>query len=1830
MDNNNLNHWPIPDRDTTQFPTINKEGRITCRSHLAAFLRLDGVGWQDYSLQREIAGLNVEDSRLRTYRKLYERLGLIYRKSNRIRLAALGLSVRELTTLSSTEITSALSNTKKQAIVTLAKYQLRNPAESDHRRLGESCDVLPFLCIWKAMLSLDNKLHTEELNRVMLRVMTMSQVDSAISKIRSVRQILASYKELDEAILEEYLGASVCTDQPYARMASIFSLAGWGGLVIRQQAGSDGFRYLVDDSIEIISSIVKNPPPYYAAKDIDDWFCYYSSWAEYESVVTEHVELHKKQCLGAYREQPILVDEHARIELTAAQGGYGHRQIYELVQNGADALVDFAGGRIEVILTNEALYCANEGEPIDTDGVDSFLTSHISKKRGPEIGRFGLGFKSVLGITSVPQVYSRSGSFGFNSKESASIIRVVVPSAIRFPTLRIGFPIDPKEAQKKDPLLSELMIWSDTVVKLPRNSTATAWLPEDIARFPAQFLLFCPQVGNVVLEDRTNNLRRELSVRRQEAAIDLREGDSSSVWKVFETRYYTSGAARQDAGEIAQRDSVPIIWAVPLGGKVTVETRSPGQFWAFFPTNNATKLSGIINAPWKTNEDRQNLLPGIFNNELIDAAALLVAQNLKQLVDADDPADFLELLPGRLDEFSNWADDRLNRQVYEAVADTPSLPDMTGRLRSPAEIELHPVGIPDEALEAWRSYPDHPVDWCHHSIETPTRRFRAERLLQLRQRKAATISRWLESLVSDRSPEASLAAIKTASKIVAECTPAVKSLVQHSRILLDQKGELTEALPGSIFIPPKGAILEQNVKLVHSYIAEREEARAALTVLGITELDASSELQAFLTNHEPENMSESDWQAFWSLVDHTNTDFAVDIIKKFCNDNPAALIKVRTISGTFRPLNQALLPGHIVPDDGSRDVQVTIDREFHKGHKPVLSELGAVEGPRQNAGSTTESWYTPYLNQARDYYYQIIPKRGTRPDPNYLDFNKTKTIGPLLPLSELSEEGRVRFTSALLLASLEDRYWLLRHRTLPDQYPKVSFPSPSVWILRHEGRFRTSLGIKLMFGCVGPDLREWSRVMPVIDCDDETGKLLDLPSSLKDLKPEHWAQALKVSNELDDLGYIARFYASACEVIDAPDRIRCYQYNSIASSAPDETIVSFDENIRPSLEALGKPYILVSSKTQAETLVEKWGLLPVERFVKVTVRYATNGNETPIGDRFLGLSSKLTEDQNLLRIIPCSSLQKEITTTLGSQAEECKVVQEDDVIYFLDQLNNEELLDELTSITGISLTEDEREDILENRAFAEQRERARRVLIKDTPAEKLLAAVGAENIRMRLPKGLVDAAQQKYPDFEKNDMRAAELVLAVYGIEALRIFREELRIAGLEPPYQWAGSNSARRFVKILGFPEEYAGFREGRRDEVLEVDGPPNLPPLHNFQEKIVKNIRQLLRAEKDRRGLLSLPTGAGKTRIVVQSLIDAIKEDDLAGPILWVAQSYELCEQAVQSWSEVWRALGPQRQLQINRFWAQNEADFYGRGTQVVIATIDKLQGCTDDPLYDWLSEPSCVVIDEAHGAVTPEYSRLLFWLGLERRRDIRPLIGLTATPFRGGEEGTTALVHRFFANRLDFGVLSDDPYSELQMMGVLSKVDHMPLPGATVGDLSEVELAQLAKFARLPSSVAERIGTNVSRNEVLIESIKELDKEWPVLLFATSVDHANTIAALLNSEGIRSAAISAATEAGARQYYVEQFRNGELRVLTNYGVLTAGFDAPATRAIYVARPVFSPGLYQQMIGRGLRGPLNGGKERCLIVNVNDNFVQYGEKLAFTKFEYLWNSGSTGSLEM
>ncbi|MCZ9341647.1 hypothetical protein NGM37_28180, partial [Streptomyces sp. TRM76130] len=103
--------------------------------------------------------------------------------------------------------------------------------------------------------------------------------------------------------------------------------------------------------------------------------------------------------LRTYAVDPGLIPEHANSERRITQGGYGDRQLFELVQNAADEIAAEPGGIVHVVLTGTHLYCANEGTPVTPEGAETILRMSMSRKRGGQIGRFGVGVKSVLVVT---------------------------------------------------------------------------------------------------------------------------------------------------------------------------------------------------------------------------------------------------------------------------------------------------------------------------------------------------------------------------------------------------------------------------------------------------------------------------------------------------------------------------------------------------------------------------------------------------------------------------------------------------------------------------------------------------------------------------------------------------------------------------------------------------------------------------------------------------------------------------------------------------------------------------------------------------------------------------------------------------------------------------------------------------------------------------------------------------------------------------------------------------------------------------------------------------------------------------------------------------------------------------------------------------------------------------------------------------------------------------------------------------------------------------------------------------------------------------------------
>jgi hypothetical protein len=80
-------------------------------------------------------------------------------------------------------------------------------------------------------------------------------------------------------------------------------------------------------------------------------------------------------------------------------------------------------------------------------------------------------------------------------------------------------------------------------------------------------------------------------------------------------------------------------------------------------------------------------------------------------------------------------------------------------------------------------------------------------------------------------------------------------------------------------------------------------------------------------------------------------------------------------------------------------------------------------------------------------------------------------------------------------------------------------------------------------------------------------------------------------------------------------------------------------------------------------------------------------------------------------------------------------------------------------------------------------------------------------------------------------------------------------------------------------------------------------------------------------------------------------------------------------------------------------------------------------------------------------------------------------------------------------------------------------------------------------------------------------------------------------------------------------------EVRVLCNCEVLTTGFDAPRVTHVVMARPTVSQVLYEQMVGRGLRGARFGGTETCVILDCEDDFSgPTRPELGYKAFRRVW----------
>jgi DNA repair protein RadD len=247
-----------------------------------------------------------------------------------------------------------------------------------------------------------------------------------------------------------------------------------------------------------------------------------------------------------------------------------------------------------------------------------------------------------------------------------------------------------------------------------------------------------------------------------------------------------------------------------------------------------------------------------------------------------------------------------------------------------------------------------------------------------------------------------------------------------------------------------------------------------------------------------------------------------------------------------------------------------------------------------------------------------------------------------------------------------------------------------------------------------------------------------------------------------------------------------------------------------------------------------------------------------------------------------------------------------------------------------------------------------------------------------------------------------------------------------------------------------------------------------------------------------------------------------------------------------------------------------------------------------------------------VTPIYRDVLVALGVKAKnhwrvlQDSAPLLGLTATPWRTGSADSKNLRRLFEKDLIYPEELGNRPISTLQEKGYLSGVKSKKLRVTGTRPMSADQQRRYEQIHDIPSDYLKVLAYDDERNATIISALRKLSKSRRVLVFACSIDHAETLTLALNQAiGPGCAAvITSETPRAERIEILERFRaHGDtLRFLCNVGVLTAGFDAPKVDVVCITRPTTSAIRYEQMVGRGLRGPKNGGTKECLVIDVQD----------------------------
>ena len=289
--------------------------------------------------------------------------------------------------------------------------------------------------------------------------------------------------------------------------------------------------------------------------------------------------------------------------------------IFEILQNAEDALKRRNGwnGSREVLfeLTPTGLRIVHCGNPFSLKDVKGVCGVGETTKDLTDIGRFGIGFKSVYSITERPEVHSGDEHFAIDSfvfpteapptKRAADQTEFVLP-------LRTG------DAGLRHSVSDSLSKLGARTLLFLRHIEEIAWSVSG----GASGLYYLKGKA----EDAGDGSRRVTLVgqRHGEPGVD-------ETWLVFSREARTEASALAGVIEIAfllQEDKKSKEWAI--------QCVDASPLNAFFPTVVTTHLGFLVQGPYRTTPSRDNVPPrDPWNVKLVQETATLLLDSLRAL-----------------------------------------------------------------------------------------------------------------------------------------------------------------------------------------------------------------------------------------------------------------------------------------------------------------------------------------------------------------------------------------------------------------------------------------------------------------------------------------------------------------------------------------------------------------------------------------------------------------------------------------------------------------------------------------------------------------------------------------------------------------------------------------------------------------------------------------------------------------------------------------------------------------------------------------------------------------------------------------------------------------------------------------------------------------------------------------------------------------------------------------------------------------------------------------------------------------------------------------------